>query len=407
MKATGIYWLPETPADWEIAGAGLLFAESKKLAEHDAPVLTPSKEFGVITRDEYSELSGHRPNQNFATVDQMLAVEPGHFIITMGSFESGLEYSRISGKITSHYRVLEASDRCDHGYYRWLFKSAPFIDGLSGLATEIRKGQEINYTKFSRLSLPLPPLGTQRRIAEYLDRETGQIDETITRIDTVIDLLRERSRALISNRLFPPGSSTQKLGRFIESLPGYAFPSEQFQSGASGPRLLRGINVKTTGVDWEDQVNLIPEAESPPEYELDAGDIVFGMDRPIVGGGTRVTEITQEDEGALLVQRVLRIRPTDHSNSRYLFYLLKSDEFANYLSVLFTGISVPHVSESQVHNFRTFFPSADEQSDIAKELDDEAEKIDLMINRASLVKNLLGERRSALITAAVTGKVEV
>ena len=119
MRATGVAWLPHVPNSWKIAGAGVIFRESKSIAPDDLSVLTPSKEYGVVTREEYSQLSGHRPNENIATTHLMRHVIPGDFIITMGSFESGIEYSKIEGKITPHYRVLRPTIQVHDGYYKW------------------------------------------------------------------------------------------------------------------------------------------------------------------------------------------------------------------------------------------------------------------------------------------------
>lgn len=198
LKDSGMHWLGEVAADWDLVPAWALFTEGKEKCSPDDPHLVPSRVYGVVTRDTLTELSGNKPVDNEASAHNMKHVEPHDFIISMGSHESGIEHSRLVGKVSNDYRVLRPTDEINPEYYKWFFKSEPLIEGLRGLTTEIRVGQRIHYSKFSLLRLPLPPLEDQQRIADYLDHETTEIDSLIAESTRLRELLLKRRSVLIT-----------------------------------------------------------------------------------------------------------------------------------------------------------------------------------------------------------------
>lgn len=281
--------------------------------------------------------------------------------------------------------------------------------------------------KLARIPIPLPPPDEQRVIADYLDRETARINNLIEEQDRLIKMLRGRRRAVIEQAVFsglecaptktnadpwlPPTPSHWRviqLGYVSDTVAGYAFPSDGFSVDGDHVRLLRGVNVKPRRIDWTDTVYWDAEvAAVPSEFVLRVGDLVFGMDRPFVGGGVRVAAISGNDLPALLLQRVMRIRLHDEAGYGYMRYVMSTDAFFNYLAPLFTGVSVPHVSEWQVRKFKMPFPPLDEQKSIAAYLDEQTTKIDTLLEETERFIELARERRTALITAAVTGQINV
>ncbi|MEU2789514.1 restriction endonuclease subunit S [Streptomyces sp. NPDC007100] len=281
--------------------------------------------------------------------------------------------------------------------------------------------------KVGAFLVPAPPVREQRAVADFLDRETARIDILIEEQHRLIDMLQERRKALVEEIVFGglDGSATSanvepwlpatpahwrvmQLGFMSDTLAGYAFPSEGFSSDEDHVRLLRGVNVKPGRIDWADVVYWDSHAAPVPvEFDLQAGDLVFGMDRPFVGGGVRIATISREDLPALLLQRVMRIRPEGEEDPAYVRYVMATEAFYDYLEPLFTGVSVPHVSEWQVRKFKMPFPPLDEQRRIARHLDAQTAKIDTLIAEAERFIELSRERRSALIMAAVNGQIDV
>lgn len=267
----------------------------------------------------------------------------------------------------------------------------------------------------------------QRAIADYLDRETAQIDAFIAKNEELIALLTERRAAVTAQAVtrgiddsavlkdsgfgwlgsIPEGWKAVRVKFVVQSLPGFAFASGDFVDGNGATRLLRGINVGVGTISWGETVGIVnPPAAVESRYRLDDGDLVLGMDRPVISGGLRVAQIRRGDAGALLVQRVLRLRGTRVSND-YLQYSLAWGGFAMYIEPDFTGVSVPHMSEQQVGNFTIGLPDLPTQERIVTHIRAQHAAIDTALDAAQRSIDLLRERRAALISAAVTGKIDV
>jgi type I restriction enzyme S subunit len=298
------------------------------------------------------------------------------------------------------------------------------IDALCSTATIPHFTAE----KVAALTVPAPSVGQQAAIADFLDRETARIDTLIAKQEKLIETLGERRRSVVevgvfrgvarNDNLFDSGFKwlphvpadwpVTQLGFVSETLPGFAFPAEKFSSDTSHVKLLRGINIKPGALDWSETVYWESASERTTRtYGLEAGDLVVGMDRPFVTEGVRVARVSDTDLPALLLQRVLRIRSRAGVSNRFLAYVLGTRAFHLYLEPLFTGVSVPHASEWQIRKFRFPLPPPDTQREIVEYLDENLEAIDSLIRRAHRFIDLVRERRAALITAAVTGQIDV
>lgn len=407
METTQNKWLRNVNPDWKIVPSYLLFSDRQQQCLPEDEHLTPSQKYGVVRQSDFMETTGNRVVLNLSGADKMKHVEPGDFVIHLRSFQGGIEYSTLRGKVSNAYTVLSPSEDVHHDFFRWFMKSDLLISGLETLTDQLRDGQTINFARFSRLSFPLPPLDTQRAIADYLDRETSEIDAMLDKLDGLGRLLEERRRTEVEHAFVEGEYPTAALSLVANSLPGFAFPSDNFAKDGPGDMLLRGVNVKPATLDWDDSVRLVSPMPETGIYRLRTGDVVLGLDRPYIGSGLRCARLQPSDGSPLLVQRVLRVRDSAGLLSSYFYYLVQRQSFYDHLAPSFTGISVPHISESQVLSYTAPLPPLDEQERIVQHLDETTARIDAMLAKTQQLKDLLTERRSALITAAVTGQIEV
>lgn len=291
---------------------------------------------------------------------------------------------------------------------RWLYYALQTVDleqesqdtGVPGLSRDWAYQQRV----------PLPPLEEQRRIADYLDGETDSINELERKNDELVRLIDERVQSLIESRVFGVEDVARpQLRHVCEITPGYSFSSDDFLHDEGPVRLLRGVNIHPGRLDWSDVVYWPRSGlEDLSQYQLQPGDIVFGMDRPWISSGLRVARLTERDVPALLVQRVARLRPDQEVLDReYLFRTLQSLRFYAHFEPDMTGVSVPHVSGEQIGTFRLPVPDLKEQQAIARRLESELHVMRRLVEEAELQNGLLQERREALITAAVTGQIDV
>lgn len=268
----------------------------------------------------------------------------------------------------------------------------------------------------------------QRQIAEYLDRETGKIDALIAKQEQLVETLLERRSALTKQALsrglaeseelrdsgvawlgaVPSRWVVQPLGRLIAVTSGFPFKSELFTSDPEDTRLLRGVNINPGRTKWDEVARWRRKSnDGLDEYELSVGDIVLGLDRPIVSAGMRIARIEKSDLPALVLQRVARIRPRTGIDASFVYLLLSAQAFVDYLTPIFTGVSVPHMSPDQLKGYTVAIPPLDQQIEIVRHVAESNYQIGRLMEKASVGTQLLRERRQALISAAVTGKIDV
>ena len=198
MKDSGNEWLGYIPSHWRVVPAKALFAQSKEIRHETDAQLTASQKYGIISQDDYME----RQNYKIVLADKGLEnwkhVEPNDFIISLRSFQGGLEISYIPGCITWHYIVLKPKAGVEPEYFKWLFKSPRYIQALQRTANFIRDGQDLRFSNFVQVPLPLIPMEEQKEIAEYLNRETARIDSIIADVTEQIEKLKEYRQSIIS-----------------------------------------------------------------------------------------------------------------------------------------------------------------------------------------------------------------
>jgi type I restriction enzyme S subunit len=198
MKGSGVDWLGHVPATWRILNARRVFAQRNEQGMADDVQLAASQEFGVIPQARYTELTGYRVTAVLKGFEILKHVEPGDFVISMRSFQGGLEYSKHAGKISSAYVMLTPQLELNDEYFGYLFKSKGYISALRATSNLVRDGQAMRFSNFAQVSIPVPPLEEQSRIAAALETQTSDIDAMITDAKKAIALSRERRAALIS-----------------------------------------------------------------------------------------------------------------------------------------------------------------------------------------------------------------
>ena len=197
LKDSGMAWCKRIPVHWEVIPSKYLFANSDLRRLYGDEQLTASQRHGIITQTEYME----RENAKIVFANQGLEnwkhVSPNDYIISLRSFQGGLELSEVSGCITWHYVVLKAKKPIFHRYYKWLFKSSMYITALQRTCNFIRDGQDLRYSNFTQVPLPLPPIAEQKKIADYLDGKCRDIDDIIALKREQLAVLADYKKSVI------------------------------------------------------------------------------------------------------------------------------------------------------------------------------------------------------------------
>lgn len=199
MQTLNTSWLDSIPADWKMIPSKTLFSEGKERKRLEDKPATASQKYGIILQEDYMQKEGKRIVIATQGLDDWKHVEPDDFVISLRSFQGGIEHSIISGCVTWHYIVLIPQESVVPQYFRWLLKSKSYIKALQGTSEFIRDGQDLRYSNFVKVDLPLIPVDEQIEIATYLEQETKKIDNAIPAIKKEIELLREYRTRLVSD----------------------------------------------------------------------------------------------------------------------------------------------------------------------------------------------------------------
>ena len=183
------------PEHWEEKKIKYCFTERTEKNHPDEPVLCATQSQGVIPQSMY---------QNRVVVvnkgfEGLKFVRVGDFVISLRSFEGGIEYAYYQGIISAAYTILTPNEVTFADYFKLLFKSQPFIQVLQTCVTGIREGQNINYQVLGRKHIPLPPLEEQRAIVSYIEEKCSKVNSLITELEAEIEYLKEYKQKLIAD----------------------------------------------------------------------------------------------------------------------------------------------------------------------------------------------------------------
>ena len=197
-KPSGHAWIGDIPVEWNMVYSKSLFALRKDKAFNDDEQLTASQKYGIIRQAEFIEREGHQVVQVVTGEEILKHVEAGDFVISMRSFQGGLEYSEISGKIISAYVMLiHRKNKVCNDYYKWLFKSKAYIRALQSTSNLVRDGQALRYSNFAQVYLPYFDIAEQQEIADYLNRKCGAIDSAIYNAQRLVLRMNDYKKTLI------------------------------------------------------------------------------------------------------------------------------------------------------------------------------------------------------------------
>lgn len=399
-----VSWFVKFPSHWNLVPAKRLFPESKERAQESDEQLSATQEYGVIPQSEFMRLAGRRVVQLLSNIELRKRVEVDDFVISMRSFQGGLERAWACGGIRSSYVVLRPVESVFVGYYQFLFKSDVYIQALQSTANFIRDGQDMNYQNFVLIDLPYPPYEEQRQIAAFLQYEITKIDALIAEQEKLIALLKEKRQAVISHAVtkglnpdapmkdsgvewlgeVPEHWKVASLRWFINIASGDGLPNTNFESEANQENAYRVIGGNGT-MGFTKYINTT--------------QIAFAVGRV----GALCGNVHLIDEPCWITDNALKISYWSQFDSKYLYFLLtaaKLNEYAN-------RSAQPLITGEQVKSLKIVIPPSQEQIQIGEYINIELNRFALLVEEAEYAIQLMQERRIALISAAVTGKIDV
>lgn len=200
MKDSGIEWVGEIPASWDVLRGKYVFVQrNQKGNSKQLQLLSPTQKYGVIPQERYEELSGMRAvklNEQ-ADLALMKTIHTGDFCISLRSFQGGFEYCECEGVVSPAYQVFYSVKPIVNGYYKYLFKETGFIEKMNSYTMTLRDGKNIAFDDFGNTYIPVPSLPEQQAIADYLDAKCSEIDQVIAQKQEQLSTLADYKKSLI------------------------------------------------------------------------------------------------------------------------------------------------------------------------------------------------------------------
>ena len=282
-----------------------------------------------------------------------------------------------------------------------------------GLIAQYHKRPDTNGAKIMNgemaiIRLPYPSLIEQVCIARFLDRETIKLDTLISKQEHLIELLQEKRQAIISHAvtkgLNPDAKMKDSNVEWLGMVPEHWNVRRlKFNLGLLNEKTdRRDFSIGLENIEGWSGKFIKTETEFDGEgIAFNIGDILFGKLRPYLAK-VYLAEFSGEAVGDFHV-----MRPRDSVVGRFAQYQMLNREFISIVDGSTFGAKMPRASWDFVGGMMVTTPPESEQESIATYLDNQAAKIDTLINKAKRSIELAKEHRTALISAAVTGKIDV
>lgn len=429
-KDSGVEWLGEVPAHWGIKKFRYLFQESGEKIEDEVvgEMLSVSGYRGIEVKkyeDENkkrtdSELSGYR------------IVRPSQLVVnTMWLNYAGLGVSSYEGHVSPAYRSYWINSHLNKRFIHHLMRSESYVKGYTKYLTGIRPNSlQMSRDDLMLFPVLLPSHYEQDVIASFLDHETARIDALVEEQQRLIALLKEKRQAVISHAVtkgLDPNvamkdSGVKWLGEVPEHWEVLALRRviKRVEQGWSP----NASNVPAAPAEWgvvklsaikkgcfieKENKALLSDTNPDIELEIRAGDLlVTRANTPELVGDACIVKPPSERK-LMLSDLVYRLKVTKRADAQFICWFLISNSGRSQITSDARGSSMTMAKISQLHikSWLLAVPPIGEQYGIASYVESELRRIDQLIRECVDMLQLLGERRSALISAAVTGKIDV
>ena len=422
-KDSGVEWLGEVPEHWSLLRLGQLFSERRERAsDTEFEPLSVTKS-GVVPRLESAAKTQDGDNRK--------KVLSGDFVINSRSDRKGSSgLAAMDGSVSLICTVLDP-----HGiqgaFAHHLLRSEPFQEEYyrwgKGIVADL---WSTNFSDMKNIVLCVPPSDEQLKIARFLDHETARIDALIEEQQRLIELLKEKRQAVISHAvtkgLNPDApmkdSGVEWLGqvpehwevcsvrRVISAIEqGWSPECEANPADEDAWGVLKAGCVNRGVFDPSENKTLPAWLEPVAEYEVRAGDILMSRasgSPELVGSTALLGEVREK---LMLSDKIFRIHLEAKISSSFFVWVMNAQFMRAQIEQALSGGNglANNLPQSSLLAFWLAVPPSHEQVAIAEYINKLVGEIDALISEGGSAVELLQERRSALISAAVTGKIDV
>ena len=429
-KPSGIPWLGEVPAHWEAKRLKYLASTNDEALSETA---NPTQEI------VYVEIGGVDAVEGIVAKEQLVLedapsrarrlVRHGDTIVsTVRTYLRAIAPIRDPEPnliVSTGFAVIRPRE-LDPDYLGYALRSPYFVETIVSRSNGVSY-PGINASEIGNIEVAYPPLPEQRAIAAFLDERTVRIDGLIARKQRLVQLLKEKRQALITRAVTRGLDANVKLKEsgvpWLGEVPEHwgvkrfkhvvsvwgrigfrGYTTEDLVDEGQGALALGASHIKDNGrVDVSDPVFLSWEKYyESPEIMIAKDDLIV-VQRGYVGKVAHV----HDNLGPATINPSLVLLKNAQANPRFLLYVLLGGYIQSKITTLLNATAVPMLSQEQIGNFDLLLPPRSEQDAIVDYVDRNTTRIDALITKVEQAVLRLQEYRTALISAAVTGKVRV
>ena len=422
-KDSGVEWIGEIPAGWELRRISALYdARNEKVSDQDYPPLSVTMQ-GIVPQLETAAKTQDGDNRKL--------VKAGDFVINSRSDRRGAcGISDYDGSVTLISNVLAPKERykMNARYYSYLFRSDGFADEFYRQGTGIVDDLwSTNWSRMKNILVARPSLSEQEAIADYLDDRTAEFNALVANCEQEVELLQEYRKAVISEAVtkgldsdapmkdsgvewigeIPMEWEIMQLGRLCRRIFDGPFGSNLKSNDYvdEGVRVVRLENLKYLQFDETKESFVTPE-----KYETISQHTVYPEDLIVatfIIDSVKACRLPGNIGFAVNKADCLGVRTGEAIDVDFLKYYLSSSQVYDYLSRLTHGSTRQRINTTQLKALLTLLPPMSVQQDIVAHLDAKTAEIDALIDAKQKMADRLREYHKSLISEAVTGKFKV
>ena len=428
-KDSGVAWLGEVPGHWEVK-------RLKQVASHNDETLDDNTDadFEIL----YVDISSVDPMLGITAKEAMpfsaapsrarRKVRNGDAIVsTVRTYLRAI--ARITNPednliVSTGFAVVRPSPQVHHSFLGYLLTAGFFVDEVISRSVGVSY-PAINASDLMRIAVPVPNYNEQQAIATFLDTETAKIDGLMAEQRALVALLKEKRQAVISHAVTKglnpaapmkdsgvawlgevPGHWEVRAIKHIVSTPVTDGPHETPDFPDEGIPFVSAEAVSSGSIDFNKIRGYISELDHikySQKYRPQMGDVYMVKS----GATTGITAIVETDRDFNIWSPLAVIRCGRSSLPHFVLNFMRSRHFLEAITLNWSFGTQQNIGMGVIENLAVTVPPIEEQKAIAAYLNHQTTQLDTLTQEAQTAIALLQERRTALISAAVTGKMDV
>lgn len=417
LKESGVEWIEKIPTHWELRRIGQLFKfRNEKVSDEEYMPLSVTKD-GVVPQLENVAKTMHNENRK--------KVLKGDIVINSRSDRRGSSgLAMLDGSCSLINHVLEPRVELEGKYIHYLFKSVPFCDEYyrwgTGIVDDLWSTQK---DRMSQIQIPFPPINEQKSIARFLDHKINSMVKLKKMLEEKINKLKEYRSSLITQAVtkgLDPNVPMKDSGiEWLGEVPGHWIISkpkfyclvnpESLSENTDADYSFEYVDISSVqrGKGIVSKVKMIfKDAPSRARRIVRKGDIIISSVRTYLKA---VASIEEDFTTPIIVSTgFVVLRPNSEMlDSNFASYMLEADYFVEQVASHSYGVSYPAISAEELVNQKIILPPVEEQKRIVTYLNEKLSKVEKLIDLLTTQIQKLDTYRSSLITAAVTGQIDV